>query len=82
MDKPEAHRAAKSDPLRKGSPELGHAVHHGTGYPRFHFLRRERASAERGTDQGLVAKHRGFDQRTSAVAHRLCQPRRPLSWIM
>lgn len=57
--------------LRDRSPELGHAVHHRTGHPRFRFLRRERASTQGGSDQGFVAKHRGFDQRTFSVAHRL-----------
>jgi len=41
---------------------LGHPIARGAGQPSFRFLRRECASAQRGTDQGLVAKHRGFHE--------------------
>src|SRR3954451_4666681 len=71
---PKRHKARSSrvylgDPLRERHPELGHAVDHGTGHPRFALLSGESASAQTGTDQGLVAEHRCLDERSLPVAH-------------
>jgi hypothetical protein len=54
--------AALPDALRNRPPEFGHAVDDRTSNPGFDLLRLELAGPQCGTDQGLVAEHRRFDQ--------------------
>src|SRR3982751_758899 len=57
------------DPLRDRPPELGHTIDHRTSHLRFALLCRYLPSAQRGPNEDLVAEHRGFHQRSLAVAH-------------
>ncbi len=60
-----------SDALRDRPPEFGHPMDHGTGDVDFDLLGGERAGAQTGSDQGLVAKQRRFPQGSLALADRL-----------
>src|SRR3954451_11686306 len=78
----DSYRCLSGDALRHRHAEPGHPVEHRAGDPGLGLLAGQSPGAEATTDDGLVPEHGGFPERAPAVADRLCQPRRPLSWII